>query len=290
MHLQLLLQVTFARILSVAVMVLLLAEPPLARAHPGLDERIAQVNAQLAQEPQNPELLLQRAELHRQHGQFDAALGDLNAAARLKPVASVVKLAQARVFSDAGQTTNALASIQQFLAKEPSHPEALVIRARCRMKLGQVEAAIADFTLALTKSKTPEPDFLLERARAQAAAGQLANAVSGLDEGMARIGAVVPLQLAAIEYDRQRADFAAALARVGKLLANQPVKQPWQVLRGEILAQSGQLNEARAVFKQSLDGIEKYPPVRRNLEMTRQLETRIRENLARFEARQLSFR
>jgi Flp pilus assembly protein TadD len=194
------------------------------------------------------------------------------------------------VFSDAGQTTNALASIQQFLDKEPSHPEALGIRARCRLKLGQVEAALADFTLAIAKSKTPEPDLFLERARAQAAAGQFANAVSGLDEGMGRIGAVVPLQLAAIEYDRQRADFTAALARLDKLLANQPVQEPWRVLRGEILAQSGQFNEARAAFKQALDGIEKYPPVRRNLEMTRQLETRIRDNLARIEARQLSSR
>ena len=271
-------------LLATALLVLL-AQLSSAHAHPGLDEHIARVTAQLAAQPQDTSLLLQRADLHRQHGQYDAALADLTTAAHLKPDATIVTLAQARVFSDAGRITNALASVQQFLAAEPGHPEALVIRARCEFKLNQVALAIADYSLALASPKTSEPDLWLERARAQAALGQLASAVSGLDEGMARLGEIPTLQLAAVEYERQRADFDAALVRVDKFTARYPVKEPWLVLRGEILAQGGRLAEAKEVFQQTLAGIKQYPPARLALEQTIQLQARAREGMARVEAR-----
>lgn len=259
--------------------------PTTTLAHGDLHERITQLSAQISVQPDDASLRLQRAELLRQHAQFDAALADLTAAARLKPDATVISLAQARVFSDAGQTTNALASIQKLLGKEPCHPEALVIRARCHLKLNQAEAAVADYTLALASPKTSEPDLWLERARAQAACGQLAQAASGLDEGRSRLGDIPSLQLAAIEYDRQRADFDAALVRAGKLIAKFPVKEPWLALRGEILAQAGRLNEAKETFQQTLAGLENYPPARRDLEQTIQLQSRARSGLARVEAR-----
>ena len=271
-------------LLATAILVLL-AQLASAHAHPGLDDHIAQVTAQLAAQPKDTGLLLQRADLHRQHGQYDAALADLNTAAHLKPDATIVTLAQARVFNDAGQITNALMAAQQFLAVEPRHPEALVIRARCEFKLNQVTLAIADYSLALASPKTSEPDLWLERARAQAALGQLAKAAGGLDEGMARLGDIPTLQLAAIEYDRQRADFAAALGRVDKLAAKSPVKEPWLILRGEILAQAGRLAEAKEIFQQTLAGIEKYPPAKHELEQTIQLQARTREALVRVEAR-----
>ena len=102
---------------------------------------------------------------------------------------------------------------------------------------------------------------------------------------MTRIGEVPALQLVAIEYERQRADFAAALARVGKISAQQPVKEPWLVLRGEILTQAGQLTESKAAFQQALDGIGKYSAARRGLDQTTQLQTRAHEGLARVETR-----
>ena len=111
MHLQLSLPFSAARILGLAAVALLLAKPTFAWAHPGLDERIAQVTAQLAANPQDVDLLLTRAELRRLHGQFDAALSDLHAAALVNPDASMILLSQARIFSDAGQPTNALALV-----------------------------------------------------------------------------------------------------------------------------------------------------------------------------------
>lgn len=254
-------------------------------AHGDLDGRIAHISAQISEQPDNVTLRLQRAELHRQHAHFDRALADLNDVARLKPDARIVHLAKARVWNDTGKTTNALAAVEIFLRLEAEHPEALVIRARCRLKLGQAATAIEDFTLALSRLQTPGPDLFLERAHAQAASGQLAKAVSGLDEGMARVGEAPALHLTTIEYERQLANFDAALARVDKLIARQPAKEPWLALRGEILTQAGRLAEAKEAFQQTLAGIESYPPARRNLDLTKQLQARAREGLARVETR-----
>lgn len=276
---------SFRLSLSAFALLALWLLPSAVRAHGDLDARIQNLSARIAGQPEDAALRRQRAELYRQHAQFEAALADLTVAARQRPEDAIILLAQARVFSDAGQTTNALGAVQTFLAAQPDHPEALVIRARCQFKLNRAEAAVADYTLALTKCRPPEPDLLLERARAQAVTGHFSAAVTGLDEGMARIGAVPALQLAAIEYERQQARFAAALARVDKLIAGHPVKEPWLVLRAEILAQAARLAEAKTEFQKTIAGLEAYPPARRSLPLTQDLQARANAGLVRVEAR-----
>lgn len=259
--------------------------PRLAQAHGDLDGRLTQSSALIAAQPDDANLRLKRADLRRQHQEFDAALADLDVAERLGAERRMILLARTRVFSDAGRTTNALQTADELLAVEGNSPEGFVLRARCRFKLNQIKGAVEDYDAALARIASPEPDLFLERARAQAALGQLANAVKGLDEGMVRLGEIAALQLAAIEYSRQGADFDAALARVEKLTAQAPVKEPWLVLRGEVLAQAGRLTEAKAAFQRALSGMESYPTAKRGLEQTIQLQARAREGLVRVEAR-----
>jgi len=139
--------------------------------------------------------------------------------------------------------------------------------------------------VALKQIPKPSPDLFLERARTQAALGRLGEAVAGLDEGLARLGDLASLQLAALEYERQQAKFNVALARADKLIARSAVKETWRALRGEVLEQAGRLTEAREVFEQALAGIAEYPPARRGREMTLQLEQRLRAGLSRIERR-----
>lgn len=256
-----------------------------AWGHPGLDVQLARVSALIENSPTNAALFLQRAELHRLHSEFALALADIAVAGELKSGTPDVALARARVFSDAGRTRDALLAAEDFLAGEPNHPEALVIRARCLSRLNRVREAVTDYTAAFEQIPKPSPDLFLERARIQAALGRLGEAVAGLDEGQARLGELVPLQLAAIEYERQSTAFDAALARVDKLLARNRAKETWLALRGEILEQSGRLDEARKVYQQALAGTARYSASRRGLHLTMQLEQRLRAALARTEQR-----
>jgi tetratricopeptide (TPR) repeat protein len=273
------------RLASAVAGLLLLLLPPAAGAHPGIEIQLARLAALIEQEPTNVDYLLQRAELYRLHEDYDRALTDLAAAAKQKPDSPGLALARARVCSDLGRTQEALESIETVLTAERNHPEALLLRARCLSRLNRAGEAVVDYNAALRQIPKPAPDLFLERARTQAALGRFDDAVSGLDEGLTRLGDLVTLQLAGIEYERAQAKFDAALVRVDKVIAGSPVKETWLVLRGEVLEQAGRLTEARKVFQQTLARIAAYPPARHGRGMTLQLEQRARTGLARTEHR-----
>jgi tetratricopeptide (TPR) repeat protein len=263
----------------------LTATPSPLFAHADLEEQIAVLTAQIEKHPTAAELFLRRADLYRRHAQTDEALADLAVAEQLKPDWPSVELVRARLFGDLDRIPEALSAANKFLKAEPAHPDALAVRARCYAKLNRKEEAIADYSAALSKFTAPAPDLFLERARAQADLARLDDAVKGLDEGMAKLGEIPSFQLAAIEFERQRANFDAALARVDKVIARYPVKEPWLTLRAEVLEQSDRDEQARETLLRVLAGIEKYPEVRRSLELTKQLEIRARDALTRVESK-----
>ena len=250
-------------------------------AHPDLIDEITRVTAQINEQEESAERYQQRAELFRRHGQFEAALMDIAVVERLRTNSPGVVLAKARIFSEAGMAKPALGTIQKFLQLAPAEAEALLIRARAEAQLGQAPAAVADYTAAIQLAAAPALDWFLERARQQALQGRLAEAVRGLDEAMASAGPQPVLQMPAIEYDRQRGAFESALQRVDGFVNRYPVKEPWLTLRAEILEQAGRRAEARQTYEQVIAGIEHYPAIRRTLELTRQLENRVRQGLAR---------
>jgi tetratricopeptide (TPR) repeat protein len=99
---------------------------------------------------------------------------------------------------------------------EPSNADALVLRARAQVQLGEPARAIADYDAALnaTNAAAELPDLYLERARALAGMKRWEDAIRGLDAGMKRLGATPSLAFPAIEYERQRGAFDAALTRL----------------------------------------------------------------------------
>ncbi len=250
-------------------------------AHPDLIEQIAGITQQLGQQGESSVLYLERADCFRRHGEFDEALSDIAAAERLQTNATRLTLDRARVLCDAGRATESLEDIQAFLKIEPEHAEALIIRARCQARLGHAEAAVTDYAAAIARSAAPGSDLFLERAKQQATLGKLDDAVRGLDEAITHAASPPTLQLAAIEYDRKRGAFDSALARVDGFVARYPVKEPWLTLRAEVLEQAGRAREAAQTFQQVLAGIEKYPALRRSLDLTQQLEARARQGLLR---------
>jgi len=250
-------------------------------AHPDLIDQIAQVTAQIKTQGESAGLFEQRADLYRRHGQFELALMDIAAGERLETNSSALLLAKARIYSDAGMAQQALGTIRKFLQIESNNAEGLCLRARNEGRLGQHEEAIADYTASIKLCASPMLDMFLERARQQALVGRPADAVQGLDEAMSGSEPLPVLQMPAIEYDRQRGAFDSALHRVDGFINRYPVKEPWLTLRAEILEQAGRTDEARQTFQLVIKGIENYPTVRRDLDLTRQLGDRARHGLAR---------
>jgi tetratricopeptide (TPR) repeat protein len=256
-----------------------------AFAHPDRDEQLAQLTFALEKSPADATLWLRRSEVRRQYRQFELALTDVATAARLKPGWSTLFLAGARILFDAQRTPEALSAIEEFLQRQPGHADGLLLRARCWLRLGDINHALAGYTAALERFAEPTPDLFLERARLQAALGRWPEAMAGLNGGIKRLGPVPALELTAIEYERQRGDFDAALTRAEAWLARTAAKEPALALRAELLEQSGRWREARDVNQELLRRIGMYSANRHAREATKQLEQKARDSLARLEAK-----
>ena len=266
-------------ILRVALCLTLLAS--FAHAHEGLHEQIAAITAKIKRDPKNASLYLQRGELHRLHRDWSRAAADYDRAARLRPDLNVVDLARGKMFFDSGRLRRAKFSLDRFLTQQPDHYEGLITRAHVLAKIGAHDEAISDFTRALAQSSAnPEPELYLERARVTAEdANRIDEALSGLDEGIKKLGPLVTLQLAAIELELRRHNYDAALVRLDSVTSQSERKEAWLVRRGEILKLAGREEEARAAFSAALIAIDSLPPEHRQNKAVTMLQLRARRAL-----------
>ncbi len=257
-----------------------------ARAHPEIDWQIAEVTARLADHSGDPALLLQRGELHRVHRDWAAAAADFKLARELEPGLAVVDFHLGRLELEAGRPAESVAALDRFLASEPQHAAALLTRARARAALGRYLDAASDFTSGLAVAARPEPNDYLDRARVLAAAGDehLASALRGLDEGLARLGRPVTLELEAIELELRRGSVDAALGRLDRIVASSTRKEAWLMRRGEILEQSGRGPQAQQAYARALEAIDALPASRRSNRAVQRLETEAKNALARLSA------
>lgn len=265
---------------GLAVVLAFSLSPP-ASAHGDLDEQIAAVTAQIANEPHKAELYLKRGELHRAHEEWKAASSDFDHALELAPDLSMVHLGRGRLLLATARYDDAVAELDRFLAKYPDHAEALVSRARAEFKRQRPLDAARDFSRAIELSARPVPEFYLERAQALAAAGPeyFGEAINGLDAGTAKLGQPVTLLLAAIDLELAREDFDAALARVDAITARSVRKENWLARRGEILERAGRKDEARLAYEEARKAVAKLPPRARGTKAIAALEERLREKV-----------
>jgi tetratricopeptide (TPR) repeat protein len=256
--------------------------PGLVAAHGDLHEQIAALSQRITRDPNNPDLWLRRGELHRQHREWDASLADYDRAARLAPALAVVDYLRALVWLESGAPEAALAALDRFLARQPDHGEAYLARARALRRLGRPRDAADEFGRALALVTRPTPDHYLERARALTDAGDLDGAVAALDDGLARLGRVVSLQLAAVDLDVRRERWDAALTRLeGTATATAP---SGIVRRASILERAGRRDEAHLAYASAAAAIERLPESRRRTRATDALAQEIQAALARLTA------
>lgn len=147
----------------------------------------------------------------------------------------------------------------QALQRSPGDGESYVGRARVLARLGQRQAAIADYWRGLERLREPSPDYVVELARALAAEGQVKEALRALDEGIRKLGPILPLQGYALELELGRKDNDAALARLETILARAMRKETWFARRGDIFVEAGKVAEARKSYEAALTAIDRLP-------------------------------
>lgn len=272
------------RILSASFVTLaaLLSTTAAARAHGDLHERIAAATKKIQKAPERSDLYLFRADLHREHRDWKAARADFAKARRLAPTAKSLDFCEGRMEFEAKQTTIALALFDRQLHKIPQHLPAHLYRARTLVLAGRPAESIRDFDFVLDQKKRAAPDHYLERARAQVVAKtDIAKTIAGIDQGVARLGPLVTLQLFALDLETRNGRWTEALRRIDRTLPTLPLQSPWLLRRGNALVRLGRIEEARTAYSNALLQIEAIPAVRRKAPVFRKLTLNVQTALKR---------
>lgn len=245
----------------VAVLILLaLVQPESACAHGDLHLRILALTRQIETATNTPaRLYLERGELQREHGEWKAASADYDRAAQLDPNLPGVDFCRAKLLADSGQLEAARTMFEQALQRSPADGECFVGRARVLLKLGQRQAAIADFQRGLERLPEPRPEDVLELARTLTTEGQVDEALRALDQGIRKLGPIVPLQGYAVDLELGRKNSDAALTRIETILARALRKESWLARRGDILLEAGRAAEARKSYEAALAAVNRLP-------------------------------
>ncbi|MFO1457881.1 MAG: tetratricopeptide repeat protein [Verrucomicrobiota bacterium] len=252
-----------------------------AQAHGPLHGEIEQVSQEISRNPRDPEFLVKRADLYRLDGNLQAALSDLAIADQSSPKPDGLEWIRSRVFVDQGKPSEARADLDRWLARHPRHEPALTLRAQVHELTGDLSSAVLDYNRAIEVTAQPSSDLYLARARVQRqlGPGQIREALRGLDEGMARLGVLVALQLEAISMEEASGRVDEALMRLDTLNRQSSRHERWLVRKAELLTRAGRPEEARRFWKEALEACRLLPDRLRNLPSTQDLELQIRGNL-----------
>ena len=233
-------------------------------AHMDLSEEIAAISMRILANPDATQLYLQRGDLYRIDAHWREALADFDRAQQLEPNDVLAQLGMGRTWLDQGNYTLALEHLNRALARQPDNVRARIARAKAWRQAGEPLSAAADYEIAINtfvKPHDPLPDYYLERARAleAAGAGYVHVALAALDAGIIRLGNIRVLQDYAIELERKRGDYPAALVRLDRIIEQSMRKESLLLLRGDILRASGQTAEAAAAYAAALASIDALP-------------------------------
>ena len=272
----------------VFVAALIAFAPDTATAHGAVHEQIAALTIKIGRDPHDADLYLRRGELYADDGDWKSALDDFQRADELDSDLVAIDLARGRTLFNAGRFEPAKIALDRFLTKDPFHAEGRILRARALAQLGQETASVTDYTQAinyLASLGVPNPDYYLERAQVSAARGlaYVPDALHGLDEGIATLGMLATFQLYAIELELSLGRTDAALARLESLAGQSDRRESLLARLGEILELAGKTQAARAAYEQAVAAIDKLSPRHRSTRSTIELETQVRNALARLQ-------
>jgi predicted Zn-dependent protease len=261
-------------------------------AHGPLHEQILQLDAELAQRPDAPDLLARRAELYRAHGLFSEARLDLTALEKLQPDNLTNRLRRGLLELAARETNSAVEQLSAWVQRRPASLEGHYGLAHAFVLAGRPGEAVPHFNrvIDLTAQEPAEeavrqlgvrPELFLDRAKAQVAAGlAVTNTLAGLDDAVARLGPLPVLQRFAAELEMKRGDVGAAVTRLGTIAERAERKERWWFQQGELFLQGGRTNEARAKFIAARDALDRLPEKLQRAWLATELRQQIDSKLA----------
>ncbi len=246
----------------------------LAHGHESEDVSLVRVSAEIAREPTQATLYVQRAALYLERRDWQACLVDLERAERGR--ASNLAMMRARALLLGHHASSALALIEDHLSQHPGDVQAWMLQARAHASLEHWTAAAQSWGQALGLMPKPEPDHLVEAAEAFVRAGRGDEALRWLDR--APMLTVTVERAVEIEMRAGRSD--AALRRMDALIEASRVKEPLLAKRASLLAQAGRVDDSIQAWESLLKQIASMPPQARGSHAMSKLMLQAQQALA----------
>ncbi len=263
---------------SLAMAAALAAAP--AFAHGDLHEQIEAISARIHADPSNAQLLFQRAELYRDHEEWALSAADYDHAEKLAPGNVVVRLGRGRLWLAMGKLDAARVEFDAFVAAQPDNAAARADRAQLAQAQGRFADAADDYAVAIAHADPVDSELYLGRARALAADGKTDAAIACLDEGSGKLGHPPTLGLLAVELERDRGHYDAALARIDALRAGATRQEAWLERRGDVLLVAGRSADAKQAWADALVALNALPTRLAGTEAMQALRKRLEAKIA----------
>ena len=229
------------------VLLFALAVLPGARvdADAGVSQRIQSLSLRIEQNPEHQALRLQRALAYLEDNQPDRALFDIQLAETLgDPIAAAYT--HGVLLHRQQNYAAALPYFDRYLQAYPDHWGALDYRARLLRDIGQNRLALADYEALLRLNRNRDPGYYVAAARLMASLPErgVNEALALLDNRMAQIGIITTLQRYAIDLEKQRGNYTAAITRMATLDEKLRATPQWQLDTAELHLQAARPHEA----------------------------------------------
>jgi tetratricopeptide (TPR) repeat protein len=254
---------------------------PLVLLHEGLHEQIQKINLRIEQQPGDARLYLKRAELYRLHHDWKLAQSDLDQVAHLAPGLAEQRLERALLLQQLGHHADALLQIESYLELHPLHTRALATKAQLLFLLNRYEASAQAFEACIVQLKNPQPDHYFDWARALEACKERGpeRALLSIEIGLERLGACMPLELLAVEFESKLHRPEAALKRLDRISEGIKRQESWLIRRGDVLWDNQQIEQARLEYQAALLAIHKLRPRTRGTRAVEKLRLHAQQRL-----------
>lgn len=198
--------------------------------HGSVHERIDAVSVRIAESPDDAELYVQRGRLWMVDESPARAIPDLEQALMLLPGHEQALLLKAGAFLQKNDFNAAATDAGNYLEQYGDQADALIILARSHVGLGDSAKAVDVYASAFELIRHVSPDLYLEQARAVASLGEagIRQAIESLDRAMTKLGRIVSLESAALDYELKLEEHEAALIRVDRLLNSPGRTDHWK--------------------------------------------------------------
>lgn len=211
--------------------------------------RLAALEEQIAAQPENLELLLQRGELHREAGHLRAAVSDAEHVLQSTPLNARAWWLGSSALADLGDSRDAIAWLGRYQAIQPEDGAGWRLRAILLQDLGSTLLAAQSAESALDKLSRLTPEDYLLAAELLHATGDSARAMRHLERGLAELGPVVTLLEAGVDCAEEAGDLGAAARWAQALHRSAPAVDAWRERAADLAAAFGQNVEALGPFE-----------------------------------------